>query len=66
MDLNREYAAHQQALMAADEAANENDRLGHLAQASSIAERIGTFQQKLGAAASCAWCATHFVATPAG
>lgn len=55
MDLNMEYAAHQQALMCADNAANDDDRLEHLARASCIAGRISTFQQRLGAAAACAW-----------
>lgn len=59
MDLNLEYAAHQQALMDASNAASEDERLNHLALASSIAARIGAFQQRLGAAAACAWSMTQ-------
>ncbi|MDE2623777.1 MAG: hypothetical protein KGM83_11375 [Betaproteobacteria bacterium] len=55
MDLNLEYAAHQQALMSANSATFEAERLEHLALASGIAARIGAFQQGLGAAAACAW-----------
>lgn len=55
MDLNLEYAAHQQALLGADNATSEDRRLEHLALASSIAARIGAFQRGLGAAAACAW-----------
>jgi len=59
MDLNREYAAHQHALMAVDQAANDDERSAKLAKASTIASRIGTFQHRLGAAAACAWSITH-------
>ncbi len=55
MDFNKEYAAHQQALMRADNSACHNDRRTHLARASSIAGRISAFQEELGAAAACAW-----------
>ena len=55
MDLNLEYAAHQRALMAVDDADNQDDRSAKLATASRIAGRIGTFQHGLGAAAACAW-----------
>lgn len=55
MDLNLEYAAHQQALMRADHATSDAARRAHLATASCIARRIGAFQQRLGAAAACAW-----------
>lgn len=55
MDLNQEYAAHQQALMHAASAGSHDERLGHQAAASSIAERISAFQRGLGAAAACAW-----------
>ena len=55
MDLNLEYAAHQRALMAVEDAANDDDRDAKLERASRIAGRIGTFQHKLGAAAACAW-----------
>lgn len=64
MDLNMEYAAHQGALMSAAQTTDENDRGAFLLQASLIASRIGMFQQRLGAAASCAWCAAH-LAPPA-
>ncbi len=63
MDLNREYAAHQQALMSANAAADRGDRLAHLARASCIAGRISTFQQRLGAAAACAWSMAQVSAT---
>ena len=63
MDLNIEYAAHQQALMSADNANNDEDRLGHLARASIIAARISAFQQNLGAAAACAWSASRLATT---
>ena len=52
MDLNKEYAAHQCALMRADHAASCDDRLEHLARAATIAGRISAFQQQLGAAAA--------------
>jgi len=63
MDLNMEYAAHQEALMSAECALNDKDRQAHLLDASIIAERIGVFQQNLGAAAACAWCASQFATT---
>lgn len=59
MDFNKEYAAHQHALMRADNSVCNNDRTAHLAQASSIAERISAFQRELGAAAACAWSMTQ-------
>ncbi|MEL1251560.1 hypothetical protein [Aurantiacibacter gilvus] len=59
MDLNLEYAAHQSALMSAKAATNDNGRRAHLLQATGIAERIGEFQLRLGAAAACAWCAAN-------
>lgn len=59
MDLNREYAAHQRALMAVDDAANDDERSAKRAAASTIASRIGTFQHRLGAAAACAWSISH-------
>ncbi len=43
MDFNLEYAAHQTALMRARKAANDDDRVSHLAAASTIAGRISTF-----------------------
>jgi hypothetical protein len=55
MDISKEYAAHQHALMRADHSACKDDRRAHLAQASSIAGRISAFQRELGAAAACAW-----------
>jgi len=64
MDFNQEYAAHQKALMYADSAGTVADRDMHLAKASGIAERIGTFQRGLGAAAACAWSTVH-VSAPA-
>jgi len=59
MDLNLEYAAHQKALMRAGIAINDDDRQVHLAEARSIAGRISTYQQRLGAAAACAWTAAR-------
>ncbi|WP_338242502.1 hypothetical protein [Aurantiacibacter hainanensis] len=64
MDLNKQYAAHQQALMSSRTTESDADRQGHLARARRIAGEIGSFQHSLGAAASCAWCASHFAATP--
>lgn len=55
MDLNRQYAQHQRALMKADCAASDDDRIAKLATASCIAGRISDFQHGLGAAAACAW-----------
>lgn len=55
MDLNYQYAEHQRALMGADGAASDGDRLAKLAKASHIAGRISDFQHGLGAAAACAW-----------
>lgn len=60
MDLNHQYAEHQRALMGADCAANEDDRLAKLATASHIAGRISDFQSRLGAAAACAWSKAQF------
>ena len=64
MDLNYQYAEHQRALMGADYAANDDDRMAKLAKASCIAGRISDFQHELGAAAACAWSKAHF-ANPA-
>jgi hypothetical protein len=61
MDLNLEYAAHQRALMIANVAANDDDRLTNLVKASGIAGRISDFQHGLGAAAACAWSKAQFV-----
>lgn len=55
MDINKEYAAHQQALMRADNSVCNDARRAHLARASSIADRISAVQRQLGAAAACAW-----------
>lgn len=60
MDLNHQYAQHQQALMGADGAANDDDRLAELVKASHIAGRISEFQHGLGAAAACAWSKAQF------
>ena len=60
MDLNYQYAEHQRALMGADGAANDDDRLAKLAKASRIAGRISDFQHGLGAAAACAWSKAQF------
>lgn len=59
MDLNHEYAAHQYAIMDADAATSDGDRLEKLAEATRIAQRITVFQDKLGAAAACAWSNAH-------
>ena len=55
MDLNLAFANHQRALMDASVAANDDDRRSDLAAAAVIAEKIGAFQHRLGAAAACAW-----------
>ena len=60
MDLTYQYAEHQRALMGADGAANDDDRLAKLAKASRIAGRISDFQHGLGAAAACAWSKAQF------
>tara|TARA_B100000678_G_scaffold278572_1_gene273446 strand:- start:285 stop:521 length:237 start_codon:yes stop_codon:yes gene_type:complete len=59
MDLNQEYAAHQLALIAVDDATDDDQRNATLAKASRIAGRIGSFQHGLGAAAACAWSIAH-------
>ena len=64
MDLNHQYAQHQRALMGAEGAANDDDRLAKLVKASRIAGRISEFQHGLGAAAACAWSKAQF-ANPA-
>ncbi|MCB2068003.1 MAG: hypothetical protein KDE15_15340 [Erythrobacter sp.] len=63
MDLNREYASHQQALMAARTSQSQSERTRHLDLASAIAARINAFQLQLGAAAACAWSAAHLAPT---
>ncbi|MAK99013.1 MAG: hypothetical protein CL807_06715 [Citromicrobium sp.] len=60
MDLNREYAAHQLALMGVGGAESEETGDADLAKASGIAGRISDFQHGLGAAAACAWSKAHF------
>lgn len=62
MDINHEYAAHQSALMRADDADSIEQRKRAFASASRIAGRISAFQLELGAAAACAWSAAHLVA----
>jgi hypothetical protein len=62
MDINKEYAAHQHALMCAETSVCNDDRLAHFARASSIASQISAFQRELGAAAACAWSMTHLSA----
>jgi len=63
MDLNHEYASHQQALMRAAQATCDEDRATQLTQASGIAGRISDYQQRLGAAAACAWSMAQVSAT---
>jgi hypothetical protein len=55
MDLNHQYAAHQTAIMRASTSPPGLGRNAQLSLASTIASRIGSYQLKLGAAASCAW-----------
>lgn len=62
IDINKEYAAHQHALMRAGNSACNDEARSHLAQASSIAGRISAFQRELGAAAACAWSMTQISA----
>ncbi len=64
MDLNLEYAEHQQALFRAARATNDEARRVHIARVSTIASKIGAFQQRLGAAAACAWSKAQV--SPAG
>jgi hypothetical protein len=59
MDINKEYAAHQHALMRAEKSVCNETRRTHLSLASSIAGRINAFQRELGAAAACAWSMTQ-------
>lgn len=58
MDLNKEYAAHQRALMRASAAVSSVMRANELALASSIAQRIYKFQCGLGAGGACVWSLT--------
>ena len=55
MDLNRAYADHQCALLKAGRAANDTDHASNLKVASHIGQDISAYQQRLGAAAACAW-----------
>jgi hypothetical protein len=55
MDLNHQYAAHQQAVMRACAEPVGEERCAHLGLAASIASSISEYQAKLGAAAACAW-----------
>ncbi len=55
MDIMKQYAAHQTALMRAQEAGTTADRRSQFAAAARIAGQISAFQRDLGAAASCAW-----------
>lgn len=65
MDLNREYAAHQRALMRAGDVLSDRDRLARLEKASGIAGRISVYQHSLGAAAACAWSNAQIKASAA-
>lgn len=62
MDINHEYAAHQSALMRAEDSDCLDQRKRQFASASLIASRISLFQRGLGAAAACAWSAAHLAA----
>ena len=62
MDINLEYAAHQAALMRAQDAGSADQRERQFATASHIAGRISAFQRELGAAAACAWSAAQLLA----
>jgi hypothetical protein len=55
MDLNHQYAAHQQAVMRAGAEPVDGERCVHLGLAASIAAGISQHQAKLGAAAAGAW-----------
>lgn len=55
IDIIKEYAAHQTALMQAGDAVCADQRKVQFAAASQIAGRISAFQRGLGAAAACAW-----------
>lgn len=55
MDLNQQYAAHQQAVMRAAAKPAGEGRCVQLGLASSIASSISEYQARLGAAAACAW-----------
>ena len=57
MDLNLKYSEHQKALFKASKAPDPSLQARQPDRASQIAEEIEMFQLKLGAAASCAWCA---------
>ncbi|MDE2596976.1 MAG: hypothetical protein KGL44_08870 [Sphingomonadales bacterium] len=55
MDLNKLYFHHQLAVMRADASIGHGERAHHEGFADVIADRIGGYQRKLGAAASVAW-----------
>ncbi len=58
MDLNQKYADFQKAIMSAKVASNPMRRDAHAEKAEGIAAQIEAYQEKLGAAAACAWSAT--------
>lgn len=62
MDINHEYAAHQSALMRAEDTECADQRRHQFAKASRIAGRISAFQLGLGAAAASLWSTAHRVA----
>lgn len=55
MDIIKQYAAHQTALMRAHAADTATGRRLQFAAAARIAGQISAFQRQLGAAAACAW-----------
>jgi hypothetical protein len=55
MDLNLKYSDFQKAMIRAAQSPDVRRRDQHIANASSIANQIETYQVRLGAAASCAW-----------
>ena len=63
MDIVKQYAAHQTALMRAQRAATTADRRSQFAAAARIAGEISVFQRDLGAAAAFAWSMAEVSAT---
>lgn len=59
MDIIKQYADHQTALMRADSAHSAELRRKQFAVASQIAGQISAFQRSLGAAAADAWNIAH-------
>lgn len=55
MDLNQKYSDHQRAMLDASVASDEILREMHLERAGIIAGEIAGFQNRMGAAAACAW-----------